>query len=310
MTWPKISVIIPSRPGAAVQALPTLRAADYPPKQLEVLVMEGSCPPSQRNMAARQASGDVLYFLDDDSLVAPDTLQRLAAHYHVSSAHVVGGPSLTLEDEPFLSRCIAYALGTRLGAWTMRARYASVGRCRPATEKELIGCNLSLRRDVFWAVGGFREDLFLNEETELVNRLRRSLAALARQFFSYGRGRLRQIVRTFPRGGLVFLAPAVGLVYLALSPMLWRVLGSCTLLPAATYLVLALSISIYIGLRRHMIACVAILPLLFGIIHVCYGYGLIYETIAQGTQFAGRLLDTIRPSQAITRLPKTTSVEK
>jgi succinoglycan biosynthesis protein ExoA len=237
--------------------------------------------------------------------------------YCTSGAHVVGGPSLTPDDEPCLSRCIAYALGTRLGAWTMRARYAPVGCCRPATEKELIGCNLSVRRDVFWAVGGFREDLFPNEETELINRLRRcgyaaiydpelvvwraqrrSLAALARQFFSYGRGRMRQITRTFPPSGIVFLAPGIGLLCLASSPLLlWRGLGPWALLPAAAYLALVLSVGIYLGVRKRMAACVAILPILFGIIHVCYGCGLIYETIVQWAQFVGHLLDTVRSSR-------------
>jgi cellulose synthase/poly-beta-1,6-N-acetylglucosamine synthase-like glycosyltransferase len=329
MVWPKISVIVPAYPGTAVQALAALQAADYPPEWLEVLVVEGNRPPRQRNAAARRAGGDVLYFLDDDSLVAPDALQRLAAHYRASGTHVVGGPSLAPDDEPLLSRCVGYALGTRLGAWTMRARYASVGRCRPATEKELIGCNLSVRRDVFWAAGGFREDLFPNEETELISRLRRcgctavydpelvvrrtqrrSLPALVRQFFSYGRGRMRQIVRTFPHSGLVFLAPAVGLMYLASSLVLWWGLGPWIALPVAAYLVLVISVSVYLGVLHQAAACSAILPVIFGIIHACYGCGLVYEVIVQWAQFVGRVLDTGQPSQVATQLPEATSLEK
>jgi GT2 family glycosyltransferase len=325
MMWPKVSVIVPTHPGMAVQALVALQAADYPPGQLEVLVVEGNHPPRQRNAAARRASGDVLYFLDDDSLVAPNTLRRLAAHYYNSNIQVAGGPSLAPDDESLLSRCIGYALGTRLGAWTMRARYAPTGCCRPATEKELIGCNLSIRRDVFWAVGGFREDLFPNEETELVNRLRRggymaiydpklvvkraqrrSLAALARQFFSYGRGRMRQIAHTFPHSRLVFLSPAVGLLYVALSPALWRGLGPQALLPIVLYLVLVFSVSIHLSMMHRVAACIAILPFLFGAIHTCYGCGLIYEAIAQLVQLAGRILGTGQLSRA----PRATAVKK
>lgn len=316
--WSSISVIIPSHPGTPIPALESLRSAVYPPERLEVIVVEGECPPRQRNEAARQASGDVLYFLDDDSLVEPDALRRLAARYRASDMHVVGGPSLTPADESLLSRCIGYALGTRLGAWTMRARYAPVGRCRPATEKELIGCNLSIHRDVFWAVGGFREDLFPNEETELVNRLRRcgytaiydpglivrraqrrSLAALARQFFSYGRGRMRQIARTFPHSRLAFLAPAVGLFYVALLPVLWRGLGPWALLPIVLYLVLVFSVSIHLSIIHRVAACAAIAPFLFGAIHACYGHGLIYEAIMPLMQLAGRKLGTGQLSQAL-----------
>ncbi len=268
---------------------------------LEIIVVEGDCPPRQRNEAARRANGDVLYFLDDDSVVAPDTLRRLAAHYRNPNTHAVGGPALTPDSEPLLSRCIGYALGTHLGAWTMRARYAQVGRCRPATEKELIGCNLSVRRDVFWAVGGFREDLFPNEETELVSRLqrhgnlllydphlpiwraqRRSLTTLARQFFAYGRGRIRQIMRTFPSANLVFLAPALGWVYVTLLPALWWKLGAWVALPVVMYLALVLSTSIYLGLKHRRVAGSVLLLVLFSIIiiHISYGCGLICQSLA------------------------------
>lgn len=316
---PKISVIIPSRPDAPVRALAPLRRADYPQDRLEILIVEGDCPPCQRNAAARRASGDVFYFLDDDSRVAPDALQRLAAHYRTGRAQVVGGPSLTPDDEPLLSRCIGRALGTRLGAWTMRARYASVGRCRPASEKELIGCNLSARRDAFWEAGGFREDLFPNEETELVSRLRRcgcvalydpdlvvrraqrrSLRALAAQFLSYGRGRMRQIVRAFPAGGLPFLAPALGLVYMALLPLLWWMVGPWVALPLAAYLLLVLSTSVCLGLVHRTVACGALSLLLFPIIHASYGVGLVYEAVAQSVRLGHLTLDRGRSSKAVT----------
>lgn len=308
--WPTISVIIPTRPGAPARALEALRTATYPRDRLEILVVEGECPSRQRNEAARRATGDVLYFLDDDSLVAPDTLQRLAAHYRSPNAHAVGGPALTPHSDPLLSRCIGYALGTRLGAWTMRARYAPTGRCRPATEKELIGCNLSVRREVFGAAGGFREDMFPNEETELISRLHRggyvviydpeltvwrgqrtSLAGLARQFFTYGQGRMRQIVRTFPSGNLVFLAPALGLVYITLLPVLWWKFGAWVALPAVMYLTLTLAIGVSIGLKYRTVAGSAVLPILFGLIHMCYGCGLICEGFRQRPQALIKLLD-------------------
>ncbi|CAG0936466.1 hypothetical protein TFLX_05341 [Thermoflexales bacterium] len=298
--WPKISVIVPVRPGVPVPAVAALQCAAYAPDQLEILIVEGNCPSRQRNCGARQASGDILYFLDDDSLIAPDALRRIALHYDASDVHAVGGPSLTPDGEPLLSHCIGYALGTRLGAWTMRARYAPTGRYRPATEKEVIGCNLSIRRLTFEALGGFREDLFPNEETELTSRLlsngyslmydpdlvvrraqRRSLADLARQFFAYGRGRLRQMARTFSRSAVIFLAPTIGLAYLLWWPILGWTLGAWTTLPFALYGGLVFSTSIYLSLTRRTVAGLVIFPILFVLIHVCYGCGLIYEGLRQ-----------------------------
>ncbi len=52
-----------------------------------------------------------------------------------------------------------------------RARYRAVGGRRRCGEKELILCNLLLSRKVFLSNGGFREDLYPNEENEFLNRL-------------------------------------------------------------------------------------------------------------------------------------------
>jgi glycosyltransferase involved in cell wall biosynthesis len=301
------------RPGVPVRAIAALHNADYAPDRLEILIVEGDCPSRQRNYGACQASGDILYFLDDDSLIAPDALRRLALHYRALDVHAVGGPSLTPPDEPLLSRCIGYALGTRLGAWTMQARYAPIGHCRPASEKEVIGCNLSMRRLTFETLGGFREDLFPNEETELTSRLlrnghtllydpdlvvrraqRRSLAGLARQFFAYGRGRLRQLTRTFSRSTAIFLAPAIGLTYMLWWFILGWTLSTWTVLPLLVYGGLVLSTSLYLSWTRRAAASLVILPILFAIIHTCYGCGLIAEGVQQ---VGGRVLNSFTGRQ-------------
>ena len=66
-----ISIIIPVKPGGTVRALNYLQRLAYPPEKIEVIVAEGTQPSRQRNEAARRSSGEILYFLDDDSTVAP-----------------------------------------------------------------------------------------------------------------------------------------------------------------------------------------------------------------------------------------------
>lgn len=312
----KISVIIPVRPGGPILALDALRVADYPPELLEIIAVEGDCPSRQRNQAARKAEGDVLYFLDDDSAVAPDVFRRLAQHYADPGVHAVGGPSLTPDDEPLLSRCIGYALGTCLGAWSMRARWVSVGEYRPAGEKELIGCNLSVRRQTLEVIGGFHEELFPNEETELVSRLarsghlamydpglivrraqRRTLIDLASQFFRYGRGRMKQMRRAGRDGMVPFLAPALGLVYLALLPLLGWLLGPWAALPLAVYLAVIATAGVWLGLAHRTATGCIILPLVFGLIHTSYGYGLIVEGMVGCSRQPSNLL--CDPAQAV-----------
>ncbi|NDA68418.1 MAG: glycosyltransferase family 2 protein [Verrucomicrobia bacterium] len=74
MTAPLITVIIPTRPGdAAPLALAAARQLDHPADRLEIIVARGQQPSVQRNTALRAAKGELIYFLDDDSLPPPGT---------------------------------------------------------------------------------------------------------------------------------------------------------------------------------------------------------------------------------------------
>ena len=72
---PSVTVLIAARPGQAeVKAVPASRALDYPPDKLEILVARGRQPAAQRNAGMREARGELIYFLDDDSVPRPDNL--------------------------------------------------------------------------------------------------------------------------------------------------------------------------------------------------------------------------------------------
>ena len=88
---PIISIIIPVKPDGYVKAIEAVKQLDYPVDKLEVLIAEGNQPSRQRNEAAKKASGEILYFLDDDSLPAPSNLKRLVAHYKNEAVAGVGG---------------------------------------------------------------------------------------------------------------------------------------------------------------------------------------------------------------------------
>jgi len=219
------SIIIPIRPGGKPEALANLIKIDLSASQIEILVAEGHNPSRQRNEAVRQAQGEIIYFLDDDSLVQPDCLKRLADHFADPMVTVVGGPSLTPSTDSLLQQAIGSALASTLGAGGVRNRYQSRGTIRKTDEKELILCNLAVRRSAFISCGGFDERLYPNEENELLDRLRasggillhdpqlvvkrsqrRTLAAFARQMFRYGQGRARQ-TRIAGFSGIMPFAP-------------------------------------------------------------------------------------------------------
>lgn len=287
---PTFSFIIPVKPEGRIKALEGLRQLEERPHPFEILIAEGANPSRQRNLAARQARGDLLYFLDDDSLVDPECLTLCARIMADPLVAVAGGPSLTPESDSGLQRLFGQALSSPFGAGAMRNRYRAAGHTRETTEQELILCNLAIRRDVFLAAGGFDERLYPNEENELLDRIaaadrklvhlpsmsvrrsqRASLWAFVRQMFSYGRGRGRQTLIAGAHSPLSFM-PLAFVAYLALFPLLppplfWR-------LPLAAYIILDFLFTGAALVTSGRPAAAALL-LIFPLMHCCNGIGLL-----------------------------------
>jgi succinoglycan biosynthesis protein ExoA len=299
------SFIIPVKPGGFVAATVSLRQIAAPPCQFEVLIAEGCSPARQRNTAANEARGEIIYFLDDDSHVAADCLTLCAQILEDQSIAVAGGPSLTPADDSLLQQLIGSALSSLLGAGAVRNRYRACGVTRSTTEKELILCNLAIRRDVFIDSGGFDERLYPNEENELLDRIvsrgrklvhapgmavrrsqRRTLKLFIRQMFAYGRGRAQQTLIAGP-GTISGFAPLLFLLYLALLPLV-----PCTrlaLAPLFAYLVLVLGFSAAAVISSGSLARLLLVPL-YPLMHISNGWGLLYGLLG-GKQGRSRACD-------------------
>ena len=171
---PFITVIIPTKPDLAeILALAAARRLDYPPEQLEIIIARGKQPSVQRNTAIRQARGEIIYFLDDDSSPPPENLRRALAHFADPAVKMVGGPNLCPPSAPPLEQVFALVLASWLAFGPSRARYWPVGEVRATGEKELILCNLLARRADLLELGGFNEALYPNEENALMDELQK-----------------------------------------------------------------------------------------------------------------------------------------
>ena len=112
----------------------------------------------QRNIGVHAASGSVLLFLDDDTVLATDYLREIAAVYENDPESRIGGVGgATISDpthtEPWLRRVfkrvfllssIGFGRLKRSGhpAWVFSPR-------EPLKVEFLSGCNMSYRREVF-----------------------------------------------------------------------------------------------------------------------------------------------------------------
>ncbi len=232
---PKVSVIIAARPDQTdIKALDAARGFDYPADCLEVIVARGTQPSVQRNAALKAASGELIYFLDDDSVPGPGMLRRAVAQFANPAVQMVGGPNLCPPDAPSLEQVFAVVLASWLAFGPSRARYSAVGEARETGEKELILCNLVARRQPMIELGGFDEALYPNEENALMDDLRkrggkliydpqlivhrrprRSLKAFAKMLMTYGRGRAEQFRLHPTLGSILNFVPPLFCVYLA-----------------------------------------------------------------------------------------------
>jgi succinoglycan biosynthesis protein ExoA len=285
---PVVSIVIAARPEQKeIKAVSASRALDYSQENLEILVARGRQPSVQRNAAIRAAKGELIYFLDDDSIPARENLRRAAAHFLDPKVQMAGGPNLCPPEAPVIEQLFALTMGCWLAFGPSSARYKPVGPVRPSSEKELILCNLVARRDALLDLGGFDESLYPNEENALMDDLQRTggrllydpdlvvyrrprstLKSFLKMLAAYGRGRAEQF-RSHPTlGSAPNFVPPLFLIYLLATPLLPRL----ALFPWILYLAVVFIQAVQIAPSRRLHWAFAVAPLIF-LTHVCYGFG-------------------------------------
>ena len=305
---PSITVLIAARPAQVeIKAVAASRALDYPADKLEIIVARGKQPSAQRNAGLKAAQGDLIYFLDDDSVPEPGNLRRAVAHFDDPKVQMGGGPSICPREAPPLEQVFARVLASWLAFGPSRARYAAVGQVRETSEKELILCNQFARRQALLDLGGFNEALYPNEENALMDELqkrggkliydpqllvhrrpRSSLKSFARMLMTYGRGRAEQF-RLHPTLGsaLNSVPPLFCLYLLALLPLVvLTAIGELWLMPLGLYALAILAQGLVLAADGHVLRSLAAIPLIV-LTHILYGLGFwrgLFTTLRQKGQ--------------------------
>jgi mycofactocin glycosyltransferase len=195
---PSVSIIVPTldRADDLDQCLAAIAGLHYPADLLEVLVVDDSSadptaiagvverhgarllvndrnrgPAASRNRAAREARGEILAFIDSDCVAGPSWLSDLAPYFSWPRVGAVGGRTLGYYSESLLDRYEEVSSPLDMG------RHLMVRAQGPDTFY-VPTCNLLVRRSLYAALGGLREDLRVGEDVDFCWRLRASDAYL------------------------------------------------------------------------------------------------------------------------------------
>ncbi len=235
------------------------------------------------NLMFAAARGEVIVRMDVHARYAPDYVRQCVAVLDETGADNVGGAARAVPENWF-QRALCAALDSPLGVGG--ARY------RDANQEGYVDTLFpgAFRRTTLDAVGGYDDNAVTNEDAELNQRIlaaggrvflsrkivvhyvpRDSFRGLARQYFTYGKGRARTLLKhksfPTPRPALPFTMVAGGAMLL-IVPSFRRFAPLAFGLYGAAVLVEAVRVS-----RRHGLTLAPVVAAIFPVLHVAHGVG-------------------------------------
>ncbi|ELV04512.1 glycosyltransferase [Brachyspira hampsonii] len=304
----KFTIIIPHRVGENIEkTLEGVYLSNYPKEDIEIFQAEGTHPTVQRNECIKQSLGDIVYFIDNDSIVSADNIKEASIIFESNeNVAVVGGPAIHNVNsltEMYIDRCMKsyYAVGP------IANRYKSNDEdMKEGTDRDVILCNLFVRRNVLFEAGLFNERLYPNEENALIDKIlslgykliynpkiivhrppRSNLKSYIKMLLNYGRGRFEQLFRDFNVKNLIFILPSLFAVYILSSPIVLGIYHFSKLdilkfyfLPLLVYIIMTFFAGVVYSLCDKgfisKILGIFIYPFMFFITHFFYGLGFFY----------------------------------
>jgi glycosyltransferase involved in cell wall biosynthesis len=288
----------------------SVQAQDYPRDLIEILVADGRSTDQTREILARltaadprirmidnparlqaaglgllvkQATGDVFVRMDVHCEYAPDYVRKCVETLERTGADNVGGAQRA-KARTFFQRAVCAALASPLGVGGARYRSSDA---EGFVDTVFLG---AFRRRVFETVGLWDPNAITNEDAELNQRIldsggqiylsrdivvhyfpRDSFKTLAKQYYKYGRGRARTLLKlgTFPNPRPVApFAMVVGAGALLALPPLWPIAP----LAFATYALATGAEAVRVG-RALGPSALPTVWAMFPVLHASHGVG-------------------------------------
>jgi glycosyltransferase involved in cell wall biosynthesis len=261
-------------------------------RRLRVIDNPGRIQSRGLNEILRVARGDVIARFDAHSEFSPDYIAQCAAELARTGADNVGGAARAKAQTAF-QEALCAALDSPLGV-------GGAGYRRPDAEGfvDTLFCGF-FPRAVFERVGMYDPGAVVNEDAELNQRIREAggkiylsrkivahyyprsnLSGLIRQYFRYGQGRARTILKggrlPRPRNVGPFLAVLAGAALMIAQPH-----SPVTRRVFAFYALATLIEALRVARGRPRARALAVWPL-FPAIHIAHGCGMLVGFIKYG----------------------------
>jgi succinoglycan biosynthesis protein ExoA len=286
----------------------SLEAQDWPRDRLEILIADGMSIDATRQILARlaaaddrirlvdnparvqaaglnecvrRARGDVIVRMDVHADYAPDFIRRCVDVLARTGADNVGGAARP-KARTFFQRCVAAALSSPFGVGGSSYRKADA---QGDVESVWPG---AFRRDVFERIGLFDPHALTNEDAELNQRIlfaggrvymsreivvhyypRESMGALARQYFKYGKGRARTLLK---HGRFLSWRPALPFLWLSGEACLFATSPALGVWSVGVYALATGAEAIRVG-RTEGLAAIPVVWAIFPVLHAAHGAG-------------------------------------
>ncbi len=225
-----------TRDANAAEASCLASRVSCPPAPLRVLPTGKVRPAEKRNLGIREATGEIVAFIDDDAYPDAHWLEYAVKYFGDPTIGGVGGPGVTPPNDGFLARVGGRVYDNLLVSGNYRYRYKAGGVRRNVDDYP--SCNLLVRKDLLDSFGGYRTDFWPGEDTllckDIVDRAKRivydpwvivnhhrrklfgpHLRQLGRYAFHRG-----YFVKRYPSNSLhlSYFIPSLFVVYLLLLP--------------------------------------------------------------------------------------------
>jgi succinoglycan biosynthesis protein ExoA len=267
-----------------------LKRFDAQDSSVRVIDNPGRIVSTGLNEAIKVAKGHIIIRMDAHTEYASDYLRQCVTVLDETGADNVGGPWIA-KGYGSIGEAIAAAFQSRFcmgGARGHNQNYEGL------VDTVYLGC---WRREIFDRIGSFDENLVRNQDDEFNLRLTRaggkiwqsprirsrynprgSLRALFRQYMQYGYWKIPVIQKHKIPAAPRHVIPGVfvlSLVMLPLMSFLWAAAGWLWLAIVGVYSICNVAAAAVTAARRGY-RLLPILPLVFAVYHIAYGYGFLW----------------------------------